>query len=392
MFKKSKILLVLFVLMTFYSCKKDDKVIKTVSELKAKIGYNDSIVVRIDSSRKIEFRKNYIFRASQNGFQSAYGDLVFINNGTELLVTCVRAPQIQDFVNKNIYTAISKDKGKTWSSLRKIEHQTTGYLNVSAPSILRISDHHLIIFFGMKFSEYRIDILSKESFDGGISWSDDKIVYKPDVGYQTLNNNRVIYYKGRIIIPVAVPGNPGNLYKSIADNMIVYYLYSDDLGKTWSKSSDLKIDGLALLEPGIEALSNGELFMNIRLNIGTILFAKSPDFGQTWKYFLTKFDSPSSPQKIFRVDQSKLVMVWNNTKENYSLHGLNRNPLSIATTINNGKSWKIVGDIENKKGYDFSYPSITQDENQLYISYFETFPHGGHALKLATVDKKELFD
>lgn len=374
----------------FFSCKKkDDNLIKNLSELKSRLDISDTFYVDKNNGFDLKFKQNYIFRASQSNLQSAYGDLLVLNDST-MLIASVRGAQIADFVKKSIYIATSRNKGETWFNLKKIEHQNNDYLNVSGPSLIKISNKHLMLFVGMKYSETRIDIIVKESFDAGNSWSDDKVVYKSDIGYQTVNNNRVLYVDGRIIIPIAVPSNKNDLYGSIANNMTVYCLYSDDLGKTWNKSPDLLINGLALLEPGIEYLGNKTLLMNIRLNIGTVLFAKSVDFGMSWRFATSEFDSPSSPQKVYKIAENKLIMVWNNTRENYALHGLNRSPLSVAVSEDGGTRWKILGNLETGVGFDFSYPSITSDRENVYITYFEMFPQKGHALKLSVIKKSDL--
>src|SRR5690606_19537646 len=126
------------------------------------------------------------------------------------------------------------------------------------------------------------------------------------------------------------------------------------------KSSTLSFPGLALLEPGIEYVGDNELLMNIRLNIGGILFARSKDFGNSWKFEVSNFQSPSSPQKIMRINgTNRLIMLWNNNNIDVWKHWGNRNPLSLALSNDGGRTWEFISHIEDNKGYDYSYPSIS---------------------------------
>src|SRR5690606_37120060 len=119
----------------------------------------------------------------------------------------------------------------------------------------------------------------------------------------------------------------------------IYVLYSDDLGNTWKKSHVLGHKGVAMLEPGIEYISKNELLMTIRLNLGSILFARSTDFGLTWKFEDSNFLSPSSPQKMLRLHGSdSLLLVWNNTDKDAWKHFGNRNPLSLAFSKDKGRT------------------------------------------------------
>src|SRR5690606_4387395 len=139
------------------------------------------------------------------------------------------------------YTTVlssSLDSGKTWSLPQPISISLEEpYVNVFGPSLVEIGKGHVMLFFGVKFGQGRIDIYMKESFDYGENWNKEKIVYAANQGYQTTNNNRVLYNNGRLFIPLAVPNKPEDLFGSIANNMSCFYYYSDDLGKNWKKST-----------------------------------------------------------------------------------------------------------------------------------------------------------
>lgn len=355
----------------------------------------DMITVNIKDSLYLTesaIDKNYIFRGGDYGKQYTYSDISKVDDNT-LLMAAVSEERITDFSYKYLVTSYSTDSGNTWSKPVKINHSVNeNYLNVSAPTLLNRGNGHIMLFFGMKYDSKRIDIMYKESFDGGKNWGNDQIVYGKNQGYQTLNNDRVILHNGRIIIPIAVPDKPDDLMESINSAMSVFYYFSDDFGKTWHKSEIFSQNKAAFLEPGITSLSSNELLMNIRMNTGRILFARSLDNGINWNYEYSDVKSPSSPQKIIRINESeKLVMVWNNTDENYASHSGNRSPLSVAVSVDKGKNWKRIVTLESNLSNDYSYPSIMQDSNYVYITYYELdLVKTGYSVKLAKINKKDL--
>jgi NOL1/NOP2/fmu family ribosome biogenesis protein len=156
------------------------------------------------------------------------------------------------------------------------------------------------------------------------------------------------------------------------------------------KSPKLKTT-FSLLEPGIVPLTSNEYLMNIRTNKGKILFARTRNKGLHWTFEPSNIKSPSSPQKIIKIPNSKdLLMIWNYTDENYTATTGNRNPLSLAMSHDNGYNWNYLLDIEkynpeiDKIKYNYGYPSVYIDsENIIYITYFEAA--GGSSLKLAKI-------
>ncbi|MGG5905522.1 sialidase family protein [Sphingobacterium daejeonense] len=373
-----------------FSCKKEDFIIKSSNDIKKALATYDSIYLLNEREDKLNFDKSYIFKSMYEGNQHAYSDLLLKKNGNFLL-SCARAKQITDFTRQDIVFVESIDSGKTWKDRRLLAHSgLENYINASMPSLINLSDNHILLFYSVKYSDKRIDMMKKESFDGGKNWTDDVVVYKSDIGYQTVNNNRVLYVNGRLFIPIAITNNPNDLNESISKNMSIYLLYSDDLGKTWSKTENIKLPGLALLEPGIEYLGGDELLMNIRLNIGSVLFARSKDFGLNWTFEVSDFASPSSPQKILRINETgDLLIVWNNTLNNPAKHWGNRSPLSIAISKNKGKTWEFLQNLESDLGFDYSYPSMTQDKQNVYITYYELNQSVGYAIKLIKFKKSE---
>jgi|GEM_PF-2378135 len=391
-----KIFSVSFVIFIFISCLTDIKEtpidILQIDLNKTIIHIKDSLIDTINQTRtpRIEIEKSYIFEFKIGDYMYAYGDLMKVNDN-ELLVVTTRAKELHDFKVSNLAISSSYDDGKSWTEPQEITHNNLKeHLMLSHPSLVKLNDFgHLMLFFLVKYSVESIDIMYKESFDYGKTWGDDKIVFDKNQGYQILNNNRVIYENGRIIIPLSIPSNKDGIYRNY-EELSVFYYYSDDLGITWVKSPKLE-STYSLLEPGIVPLSSSEYLMNIRTNKGRILFARTRNKGLNWTFEPSSIKSPSSPQKIIKIPNSKdLLMIWNFTDQNYTATTGNRNPLSLAMSHDNGYNWNYLFDIEkynpeiDKIKYNYSYPSIYIDnEKTIYITYFEIY--SGSSLKLAKI-------
>lgn len=385
MIKETYSILIVFLLLT--SCFTD--VIEDIPDKSMKILHEPIIHIK-DTARELKIEKTYIFKSGYLSNAYAYGDLLKLENGNILLV-CNTANQITDWTSLDIIISESQDNGKSWSKPQKIEHSLNEpYINTIGPSLVNIGEGHIMLFFMVKYSDRRIDIMYKESLDYGKSWGNDQIVYKEDQGYITSSNNRVNYSNNRIIIPLAIPNDANNIYKS----MSAFYYYSDDLGITWQRSSNIILPNVALLEPDIVRINDFELLMNIRLNLGFILFARSRDNGNSWIFENSNIPSTSSPQKLIKLPQPNfLLMVWNYGKTNNQLHHTgNRNPISIGISSNKGYTWEFISHIENNPDYDYSYPSITLIEDSVYISYYEILKgKGNYSLKLAKIAVNDLF-
>lgn len=390
-----KFIIIIFIELLFISCITDVREISSevihVDLDRTVIHIKDSL---IDLSNQlgnspIEIQKSYIFEFTIGDYMYAYGDLLKVNNN-ELLVVTSRSKALHDFGKSHLVTSFSYDDGETWSEPQEISHNNLKrHLIISDPTLLKVNEKgHIMLFFLVKYDAESIDIFFKESFDNGKTWGEDKLVYGENQGYQILNNNRVIFENGRIIIPLSIPSNKDGIFRN-EEELSVFYYYSDDLGKTWIKSPKLTTS-FALFEPGIVPLSANEYLMNIRTNRGKILFARTKDKGLNWVFEPSNIKSPSSPQKIIKLPISKdLLMVWNYTDENYTASVGNRNPLSLAISKDRGYNWTYLFDIEkyypqvDKLKYNYSYPSVMVEDGTIYITYFEIY--GGSALKLARI-------
>ena len=354
-----------------------------------KMVFDDHIISISDYPVDIDMDKTILMPSGKDGFQYAYADILELRDNKLMVVFC-RKKNMSDFSAGSEIVAIhSGDGGKTWTSPTLIQ-ENIALINTSAPSLIKVSENHLMLFFSTLQSEAKMDLMYKESFDTGNTWSSPLLYSQPNSGYYICNNGRVRMINGRIIAPVA------HVFDNIFDNydkQRVFTYFSDDLGKTWNISDELK-GNFALMEPGVVSVDSDRYLMNIRTRRGKVLFARSNNNnGISWKLSQSEINSPASPQTIIHLNNSDtLIMVWNNTTKDPSKSHRNRTPLAIAVSNDQGYTWKYLGNIENASNYDFSYPAMISNDKYIYCVYYER-DHGtlkNYSLKMAKIKRASL--
>ncbi|MBI3990908.1 MAG: exo-alpha-sialidase [Candidatus Omnitrophica bacterium] len=140
---------------------------------------------------------------------------------------------------------------------------------------------------------------------------------------------------------------------------VAYCYFSDDGGKTWSRSKGDIIgwlyDGWGNFvpcdEPSVAQLPDGRLLMMIRTTIGRQLSAFSEDEGERWSVpEPTMLASSYAPACLKRIPKTgDLLCVWNQVSADEIRQGLHRARLSSAIT-SDGKSWKHFRTIDCHSG------------------------------------------
>ncbi|VTQ07360.1 hypothetical protein [Sphingobacterium daejeonense] len=98
----------------------------------------------------------------------------------------------------------SYNNGKTWKKEGDISSDFPGSINLSMPSILNYEGGHLILVYLVKYNLQKIDLVMEESFDGGKTWSEARLIHLPNQGYQMINNSRLMKIGNRLVLPVCV--------------------------------------------------------------------------------------------------------------------------------------------------------------------------------------------
>jgi sialidase-1 len=355
-------------LLLFYSCTKSGTInadnifeinnsnISITDDGNGRVAMQDALSVKMDV---------FTADASYNGGY-AYSAVLKFPDGRYYMTAVGHPGQWGDFKPSSISSKISKDSGRTWSEGQTMQ-QNIGLINISAPSVVNLTQNGMMSLFLVKNSDTDIEILCKESFNYGETWSGlIKVSDSVHKGYNMFTNGRVCKTRaGRMILPVAFLSD----INSNHNNQIIFCYISDDNGKTWKKTKSYGAY-TAITEPGITELEDGSLLMCLRSDLGYVLFTSSKDGGETWgPVSKSKIETPSSPQSIvYSFKHHVLFMVWNNSPvlpSNY----LNRSVLSLAVSMDGGITWLKKGDLENNADYLYFYPSVTVEDDELLITY-----------------------
>ena len=311
------------------------------------------------------------------------GSIVELKDGTQLLAWTRFTGGAADHATANIAAMTSKDGGRTWSAPHVIQ-ENTGKQNVMSVSLLRLKSGKIGMYYLEKNANDDLRVYQRYSSDEAKSWSPPQEVTLQK-GYHVMNNDRVVQLStGRIICPVSYGADiskPGSA--------ISFCLYSDDEGKSWHRSiPDLHAPQRGAMEPGVVELSNGDLLMIIRTQVGTIYESTSRNKGMTWSEARpSKVMAPEAPATIKRIPGTKdLLLVWNNKFEEGKGHGGLRTPLTAAISKDNGKTWINVKNIESDPTHTYAYTSIAFVKKNVLLTYYDGIPGGlGWSLRFRSI-------
>ncbi|MEO6136534.1 MAG: sialidase family protein [Ginsengibacter sp.] len=298
--------------------------------------------------------------------RNSEGDFVTLKDGRILFVySHYTGTSGSDDGNAYLAGRYSSDKGKTWTQEDVKIVDQEGDMNVMSVSLLRLKNGEIALFYARKNSLTDCIPYIRISDDEAKTWSDPLPCITDKKGYFVLNNNRVIQLRnGRLLLPVAMHKNPGQMEFSPMGHLWSYF--SDDDGRTWKYSDEVpNSKSIVTQEPGVVELKNGDILMFIRTNAGAQYLSRSKDKGVTWSEIKrSNITSPTSPASIVRIPSTgDLLLVWNNTVNE------NRTPLNIAISKDEGKTWRHIKTLEDNADRGYCYIAIHFTDKNVLLSY-----------------------
>ncbi|NLR61860.1 exo-alpha-sialidase [Chitinophaga polysaccharea] len=347
------------------SCKKNEALHQLNDLFEYKAIAEDTTIRLVGTTGNRIFPTQNPFISSSN--YNAYGfATILAMDSSRLLMAVSRYVKLTDWGSADIVMKESADNGKNWGEEVVIQ-KNVGVIQTVAPTLIKLTDSKLGLFFLVKHSSKSCDVYMKTSEDKGKVWTEPVKINKIE-GYNTMNNDRILKIGNRLLVPIAYTSD----VSKYMGKMGVFCYISDDLGKNWSVSSTLGAN-VPLMEPGIVRIGNtSELLMVMRSTAGKIVISRSYDMGSNWTApVLTNLVSPESPSTICAVKNSqKLVLIWNNYsppsgKPSYT----NRCPLTVAFSNDKGRTWEGSYNVEWIKNADYAYPVFFQNNNKTYLIY-----------------------
>ncbi|WP_225865512.1 sialidase family protein [Dyadobacter aurulentus] len=330
--------------------------------------------------------------------RNSEGDFVTLKDGRILFVyTHFTGKSASDFGNSHLAARYSSDGGNTWTDKDEIVVENEGAMNVMSVSLLRLKNGKLALFYARKNSINDCIPYLRISEDEGKTWKEPVACITDRPGYYVLNNARVIQLpSGRLLVPVAlhtsdVKGvSPEKLESSFNNYGQLFCYYSDDDGKSWKRSAQIKVpDAVMAQEPGLVELKDGSVMMYIRTDRGMQYASYSKDKGKTWQVAVPyNLPSPLSPATIVRDPATgQLVAIWNN----FGVLGLGygkRTPFNIAVSADEGVSWKQVKTIHDDPDGHYCYTAARFNaQGDLLLSYCAGFRSKGTGLSITNLTK-----
>ena len=310
-------------------------------------------------------------------------------------------------VDENVLRT-SSDGGKTWSDggapidagMKIRAHGHVG-------QIVRAQDGTLVILF-LDFSNYvfawddeknapkpecRLELCGIRSTDGGKTWSDRQCLLD---GYNADFMGFIVLKGGRLVATVEHLMPDWCRWAACS-------FFSDDAGKTWTRSNWLDLGGRGhhdgTLEPTLIEQRDGRLMMFIRTNLDRFWAAWSDDQGRYWRTLQpTDIAASSAPAWVTRLRGGRLMMAWNplaaegaEVKRSASRCASEspaswyREELCIAFSDDDAKTWSKPAVIMRHPGKMLSYPYIFERApGEIWVATFFGEPHA--SVKLNDAD------
>ena len=196
----------------------------------------------------------------------------------------------------------------------------------------------------------------KVSADAGRTWSrSEKLVLSPLFNLtHNVKNKALLLEGGSFALPIyheLIRKQSDLLRVRPAGNEIQY-----QVGRTTRSGR--------AIQPAIIALGGERLVALFRnMQGGPLLCSASTDTGQTWTDLRSLAQqNPDAGLDAIRLDSGALLAALNG--------GTNRATLALFLSEDDGRGWRLARTIENKPGMEYSYPSLSRDdEGDIHLSY-----------------------
>ena len=319
-------------------------------------------------------------------------------------------PPVQD-----LKCRISKDSGRTWGELHSLFTfpSEEGGFGFHAVLVDKFGEVHLMLMndatTGMLRArdpkpgrpaveprdKQRIDIWHVRSTDGRTKWTKPKRIWKGRVSdlqsVTQLASGRIVLPFGDTVIKRSWKDRgEGFAAFTYFGDFDTRAIYSDDLGETWQTSKSVlrvptpnNFGDYGAIEPVVTQLGDGRVWMLIRTQTGRLWQSFSRDGSEWSPPEPTAFLSSDSPAAFARLDDKRLVMLWNNCQRYPYAQG-GRHVLHAAISDDDGKTWRgrreILRDPYRLEpapetgdfGVAYPYPVVAPDGLVLYTMWVHT--------------------
>jgi predicted neuraminidase len=225
------------------------------------------------------------------------------------------------------------------------------------PVLFSLPDGRLWLFFVIIHfrGPQGVQIVFSESIDLGHTWGPIE-EFVTERGIRT-RNHPILIPNGEILFPLHGHGTGASIF-----------LLSGDPGQTWDRSAPI-LSEPGNAQPTVISRGNGELYALMRTwnedpNKRFLWQSESYDYGRSWTPpTYSQIPTVSSAIEMVRLENGHVVLAYNDGQ------GRERTPLTLALSVDGGRTWTCKRDLETGEG-SFSYPSIIQArDGNIHVTY-----------------------
>ena len=302
--------------------------------------------------------------------RSGEGDMVVLRDGT-VFFAYTSFQQARDDARADIVCRTSEDGGATWGEPRILVPNDEASENVMSVCLLRLESGGILMFYLRKDSRTLCRAWMRRSDDEAQTWS-DAVCCTPDESYYCIVNNCATQLTdGRVLLPYSVCDE----IWTPNERLIVGTAISDDEGATWQQSNTVYAPKRGAMEPRIVEKMDGQLWMLLRTDQGSIWQCTSDDRGATWcEPTNTGIEAPQAPFVFTRIPATGDLLLIRNPVANLTqgTHQGYRTPLAASISKDDGETWLNEKLLESDTGRTYCYLSTTFLDDTVLFSYYQS--------------------
>lgn len=288
----------------------------------------------------------------------------------------------------------STDHARTWSAPRRVFTYPAGKGCITHQIYTLVDRDDAIHAFAVRYfalpkkedkSQGHSELFHNVSRDRGKTWSQPHRVNFGH-GYTGAMNSFIQLKSGRILGALSyASANFVDAVNQIEFRSVTFY--SDDGGESWHAGQDNirvpfgpQVAHPGAIEPVMVELRDGRVWILIRTQTLRFYEAFSSDGGKSWtEPRPSRFMAPDSPGAIRRLDDGRLLFVWNDLASYPGgVTGHWRQYLYAAISADDGKNWspsKFAGPViePHRTGSRGDYPFLCQTADGKVLLYYTRF-------------------
>lgn len=245
----------------------------------------------------------------------------------------------------------SKFENKTWSIPRIIADGEG--IPAWNPVLFKATNGPLILFYKIGENPKVWKGMMRSSTDDGLTWS--KPIELPHGITGPSKNKPIELEDGTLLHPSSTEDDGWQVHVEITDSN----------GLSWKKGPSLNSKNIFVIQPTLLKHSDKNLQMLMRSSrTNFIMESWSDNLGKTWSPIKeTDLPSPNSGLDGVVLADGRSILIYNDSI-------LGRGTLSLALSIDQGRTWRKVLNLENEDEQEFSYPAVIQTpDGMIHISY-----------------------